>query len=83
MNTKGEINMKMGWLQGLEFWARFFAWVGAFILLTNTIWEIIRSSNSLISISYWIFPIAIYITGIFDIYQCRKKMKSKEKDFLK
>ena len=78
MNTKEEINMKMGWLQDLEFWARFFAWIGAFILLTNTIWEIIRSSNSLISISYWIFPIAVYITGIFDIYQFRKKRKSNK-----
>ena len=76
MNTEKEINMKMGWLQFL-FWARFFAWIGAFILLTNTIWEIIRSSNSLISISYWIFPIAVYITGIFDIYQFRKKMKKR------
>ena len=76
MNTEEEINVKKWWLQFLEFWARFFAWIGAFILLTNTIWEIIRSSNSLISISYWIFPIALCITGIFDIYQLREKMKS-------
>ena len=74
MNTDEEI----GWLKLLEFWARFFTWIGAFILLTNTVWEIIRSSNSLISISYWIFPIAIYITGIFDIYHFRKKMKSNK-----
>jgi hypothetical protein len=76
MNTEEAINMKMGSMQLLEFWARFFAWVGAFILLTNTIWEIIRSSNSLISISYWIFPIAVYITGIFDIYRNIKKRKA-------
>jgi len=78
MNTKEEINMKMGWLQDLEFWARLIAWLGAFILLTNTIWEIIRSSNSLISISYWIFPIALYITGIFDIFKFYKKIESKK-----
>jgi len=78
MNTKEEINMKMGWLQGLEFWARFFAWIGAFVFLTITIWEIIRSSNSLISISYWIFPIAVYITGIFDIYHVRRKTKNNK-----
>ncbi len=65
--NNGECLGKMGWLKELEFWARFIAWVGAFIFLTATIWEIIKSSNSLISISYWIFPIAIYITGIFDI----------------
>ncbi len=74
MNTEREIK----WSQLLEFWARFFAWIGAFVLLTNTIWEIIRSSNSLISISYWIFPIAVYITGIIDIYKFRKAMKSNK-----
>ncbi len=73
--NNGECLDEMGQLQ---FWARFITWVGAFVFLTNEIWEIIRSSNSLISISYWIFPIATYITGIFDIYQFRKKMKSNK-----
>ncbi len=71
----------IGWLQILEFWARFFAWIGAFIFLTNTIWEIIRSSNSLISIIYWIFPIAVYITGIFDIYQLITKFRGAKAPF--
>ena len=75
MNTD---KMKKEWLPRLEFWARFFAWIGAFILLTNTIWEIVRNSNSLISISYWIFPIATYITGIFDIFKFYKKMESNK-----
>jgi len=65
--NNGKCLGKMGWLQWLEFLARSFAWIGAFIFLTATIWEIIKSSNSLISISYWIFPVATYITGIFDI----------------
>ena len=72
MNTD---EMKKEWLPWLEFCARFFAWIGAFILLTNTIWEIIRSSNSLISISFWIFPIAIYITGLLDLYRFSKSIK--------
>ncbi len=76
--NNGECLDEMGWLQLLKFWARFIAWVGAFIFLTATIWEIIKSSNSLISISYWIFPIATYITGIFDIFSSRKKLKSKK-----
>ena len=67
---------KMGKLQ---FWARLIAWLGAFVLLTATIWEIIKSSNSLISISYWIFPIATYITGIFDIFRSYKKMENKKR----
>ena len=78
MNTKEKINTEKGWLQDLKFWARFIAWLGSFVFLTITIWEIVRSSNSLISISYWIFPIAVYITGIFDIYQLRRERKSNK-----
>lgn len=76
--NNGEGLDEMGWLQKLGFWARLIAWVGAFILLTATIWEIIKNSSSPISISYWIFPVATYITGIFDIFSSYKKTKSKK-----
>lgn len=66
--------MKIGWSQHLELWARLVVWLGAVILLTSTIWEIIRSSNSIVSITYWIFPIATYITGGLDMYRFYKKM---------
>ena len=74
MNT----DERLGWLQRLEFWARLIVWLGAVILLTSTIWEIIKSSNSLISISYWIFPIATYITGFLDMRRFGKKIKSNK-----
>lgn len=61
-----------------EFWARLIVWLGAVVLLTSTIWEIIKSSNSLISISYWIFPIATYITGFFDLSMFYKKIKTNK-----
>jgi len=78
MNTEEEIDMKMGWLQWLEFWARFFAWVGAFVLLTDAIWEIIGDSDSPISISLWILPVAAYATGILDMCRLGKKMKGNK-----
>jgi hypothetical protein len=60
-------------MQMFEFWARLIVWLGAVIFLTSTVWEIIKDSDYLITYIYWIFPIASYITGFFDMWRFRKR----------
>ncbi len=67
-------------LQLFEFWVRMFAWLGAWLLGTVTVHERISNGSFplLTIIGLWIIVAAIYITGIIDIYQFRKKMKSNK-----
>ena len=60
-------------MQMFEFGARLIAWLGSFVFLTGTIWHMIQNSDSPITYSYFIFPLAVYITGFFDMIKFHKR----------
>ena len=65
-------------MRTFEFWVRIIAWLCAVIFITSTIREIIDGSASFFRYSYWIFPIATLITGVFDLIRYYQEKISKE-----
>ena len=67
----------------IEFSARCIAWAGALIFVSTNVLEIIKTTNSLLSVvCLWIFLAAFYITGFLDLIHFLKRNLLKNRNSL-
>lgn len=64
-------------LRLFEFWVRFIAWIGVWVLETAILWERMLEKEYPIFtiIALWIIVLATYLVGIFDMFRFYGKIK--------